>query len=99
MDSSNIRYLANPNLMLREIAGETLLIPVGPAAQGNMLFPLNETGHFLWTLLQTPRTMEEILAAAHEEYDDPDGSMEQAIADFLEKHVQTRLILKQEAAL
>ena len=88
-----VRYLANPQFMLREIAGETLLIPVGASAQGNMLLPLNETSHFLWTLLQTPRTMEEIIAQAREVYDDPDGSMEQSIADFIEAQVRFGLIL------
>jgi len=92
-----VRYLANPHFMLREIAGETLLIPIGAASQGNMLLPLNDTSHFLWTLLQTPRTMEEILIQAREVYDDPDGSMEQNIADFIQAQVQTGLILAEPA--
>ena len=94
---NSVRYRANPNFMLREIAGETLLIPVGAASQGNMLFPLNETSHFLWGLLQSPLTIEEIIAAAREAYDDPDGSMEQSIVDFVGMHVASGLLLKEDA--
>ncbi|MBE5799102.1 MAG: PqqD family protein [Clostridiales bacterium] len=94
--SEETRFLANPDFMLREIAGEALLIPVGAAAQGNAMFPLNETGHFIWSLLQDALTMQEIIARANEAYDDPEGCMEQNIRDFILAHVRSGLILAKD---
>ena len=55
---------------MREIAGEYILIPVGAAAlefQGIMT--LNESGLFLWRMLQEECTEEKLVLALTEEYE------------------------------
>ena len=90
------KYRINPDFILREIAGEAVLIPVGEAGIfENSLISLNDTCSFLWKLFQTPRTAEDVIAQAKEEYEDPEGEMEQGIYSFIEDYVKYGL-LKEE---
>lgn len=90
------KYRANPDFLLREVAGEAVLIPVGEAGVfENSVISLNDTCSFLWKLFQEPRTEEEVIAEAKTEYSDPDGEMEQGIKSFIEEYVKYGL-LKEE---
>lgn len=63
-------YQANPDYLYRALAGEHILVPTGPAArQFNGLVTLNETGAFLWRLLERRRTRDELVAALAREYE------------------------------
>ena len=87
------RYRANPNFLMRTIAGETLLMPTGSAMSGMML-PLSDTAAFLWQLLQEPKTIEDLIFAANEAYTDSDGILESSIREFIDTHTKTGLILE-----
>ena len=90
------RFKVNPNFLLREVAGEAVLVPVGEAGIfENSVISLNETCRFLWQLFQQPRTVEDVIAEARKEYSDPDGEMEQGIKDFIREYLQYGL-LKEE---
>ena len=93
----NSRMLrANPDFLLREVAGEAVLVPVGEAGIfENSVISLNETCSFLWKLFPEPKTEEEVLAEARKEYSDPDGEMEQGIKDFIREYLKYGL-LKEE---
>ena len=56
---------------------------------------LNDTCRFLWQQFQTPRSVEDVIAEAKKEYDDPDGVMEQGIYQFVKEYLQYGL-LKEE---
>ena len=84
-------FKANPDFLLREVAGEAVLVPVGDAG----VISLNETCSFLWKLFQEPRTEEDVIAEARKEYSDPDGEMEQGIKDFIREYLKYGL-LKEE---
>lgn len=87
------RFKANPNFLLREIAGEAVLIPLGEAGVfENSVISLNESCSFLWQLFQTPRTAEEAIAEAKREYDDPDGVLEQGVYQFIKEYFQYELL-------
>ena len=95
-DESGRRFKVNPNFLLREVAGESVLVPVGDAGIfENSVISLNETCSFLWKLFQEPRTVEEVIAEARKEYTDPDGEMEQGINDFIREYLRYGL-LKEE---
>lgn len=58
------------DLILREIAGEYILIPVGKAAlKIHGMINLSESGAFLWKLLQNDCTEEALTDALLTEYD------------------------------
>lgn len=89
-------FKANPNFLLRDVAGEAVLVPVGEAGIfENSLISLNETCRFLWQMFQEPKTVEEVVAEARKEYSDPNGEMEQGIKDFVREYVKYGL-LKEE---
>ena len=89
-------FKANPNFLLRDVAGEAVLVPVGEAGIfENSVISLNEPCRFLWQLFQEPRTVEDVIAEARKEYSDPDGEMEQGIYDFIREYLKYGL-LKEE---
>ena len=89
-------FKANPDFLLRNVAGEAVLVPVGEAGIfENSVISLNETCRFLWQLFQQPRTEEDVITEARKEYSDPDGEMEQGIKDFIREYLQYGL-LKEE---
>lgn len=59
----------NPDYLLRSVAQSKVVVPVGKAAE---IFPgmvnLNETGAFLWELLETEQTVDTLAAALQKEY-------------------------------
>lgn len=73
-------------LIKREIAGDTILVPVGKTVyDSNGLFALNELGAFIWDLLPGADSREEILNAVLAEYEVDREEAAADIADFLNK--------------
>lgn len=96
MPKEKKKYKANPNFLLRDVAGEAVLVPVNEAGVfENSVISLNETCHFLWRLFQKPRTVEDVIEEAKKVYSDPEGEMEQGIRDFIEEYRRFGL-LKEE---
>lgn len=80
----NEQFRANPEYIYRSIAGEHLLVPVGKAAENLMgMASLNETGKFLWELLQQPQTVEALCSSMAAEYELTAEESLQDVSDFL----------------
>ena len=75
-------------LVKRDIAGDTILVPVGKTVyDATGLFVLNELGAFIWDLLPTVDTEAQIVDAILAQYD---VSPEEAAADVAEFLSQLR---------
>jgi hypothetical protein len=73
-------------LIKREIAGDTILVPVGSAVlDSNGLFVLNELGAFIWDLLPNVDSEEAICNSVLEQYDVSEDTAKQDVAAFLKK--------------
>lgn len=73
-------------LIKREIAGESFLIPVGRTVyDANGLYALTEVGAFLWDLLPQAQDEAELLRAVLAEYEVAEQEAAADIAAFLEK--------------
>lgn len=73
-------------LIKREIAGDTILVPVGKSVyESNGLFALNELGAFLWDRLETAADRDELLAAVLAEYEVTEEEAAGDLDEFLEK--------------
>ena len=73
-------------LIKREIAGDTILVPVGKTVfDSNGLFALNELGAFIWEILPKVETEEEICEAVLAEYDVSRQEAAADIAEFMDK--------------
>ena len=75
------------NYILREIAGEYIVVPTGSAAMDfKGLITLNDTGVFLWKLLQEDdQTKESLLDALCEEYEAFREEAKIDIEEFLQR--------------
>ena len=84
--SSDKKIHANPNLILREIAGEYLLIPVGEIAMNvHGMIGLSESGLLLWKRLQTDCFEEDLVDCILKEYDIDCETAAADVHEFLEK--------------
>lgn len=80
-------------LIKREIAGDTVLVPVGKTVlDSNGLFVLNELGAFIWELLPRVESAEEICSAILEEYDVTEEVAAQDVAEFLQTLQEMKII-------
>ncbi len=55
--------------VLREVAGDIVVIPSGDTLDLNMMITLNETGRFLWTRLEKGAEKEDLVQALTQEYE------------------------------
>lgn len=70
-------------LIKREIAGDTILVPVGKTVlDSNGLFVLNELGAFIWDLLPEAENEEDICKAILAEYDVSAEEAAQDVSEF-----------------
>lgn len=74
------------SFVLREIAGEYIIVPTGNTALDfNGLITVNEVGMFLWNLLQNEVTEEDLICRTMEEYEVDRETVKGDIEEFLEK--------------
>ena len=72
------------DFILREIAGEFILVPVGSAAaQFNGLITLNETARTIFLALAQQRTVEELTDAVTAEYEVDRETARADVEEFL----------------
>lgn len=80
-------------LIKREIAGDTVLVPVGKAVyDSNGLFLLNELGAFIWELLPGVQSEEEICNAVLDQYEVSAETAKQDVAEFVQTLRQLDII-------
>ena len=80
-------------LIKREIAGDTILVPVGKTVyDSNGLFVMNELGAFIWDLLPGVETEAQICEAVLREYEVSAEEASADVAEFLEKLRQLNII-------
>lgn len=73
-------------LIQREIAGDTILVPVGKTVyDSNGLFLLNELGAFIWELLPNVNSEEEICNAVLAQYDVPIETVKKDVAEYIQR--------------
>lgn len=74
----------NKEYMLREIAGESVLIPTGTASQKlNGLIRLTETAVFIWKQVDTASDLQEIAECMQKEFDVDEATAKRDVYGFL----------------
>lgn len=82
-------YISNEDYLLREIAGEFVLVPVGGGAeQLNGMLGLNETFQFIWNQFQKPHTIYDVVLAAKAQFSDSKETIEKDINDYVKECLQ-----------
>lgn len=74
-----------PGFVVRQIAGETIAIPAGPAARElSGLLALNGSGQLLFALLQTEQSEDSLVQAMLDTYDIDEATARTDVAEFVE---------------
>lgn len=71
--------------LLREVGGQQVVIPTGGDLNLNMMISLNETGAFLWKLMETETDESVLIAALLSEYDVNEDIARNAVNAFIQK--------------
>jgi len=71
--------------ILREVAGQIVVLPSGDELDLNMMITLNEVGKFIWVLLEEETDEATIVDAILKEYDVDKATAEVAVAGFIKK--------------
>lgn len=71
--------------LLRQVAGQTVVLPVSGDLDLNMMITLNDTGAFLWERLQNEIDEVALVAALLEEYDVDKATAKNSVAAFVKK--------------
>ena len=83
----------NKEYVLREIAGDYIIIPVGKTVlEFNGLITVNEVGVFLWNMLQEEITMDDLVKAVLSEYDVEEAVARADIQEFLDKLIEAGVL-------
>ena len=73
------------DFILRNIAGQTVVLPSGGDLDLNMMITLNGTGAFLWERLQQETDEATLVAALLAEYDVDEARASAAVTAFVQK--------------
>jgi len=72
--------------LLREVAGNNVVVPTGAATLDFLgVITLNGTAKFLWELLMTEKSEEELVCAFLGEYEVDEATARADLREFLEK--------------
>lgn len=95
IDQNKLKFHTNPEVVYREIAGESILVPSGKMAeQFNGLASLNKTGLFLWKILEQERTFLELVRIFAEEYELTEEQSTEDVREFLSLALEKSLVLQ-----
>ena len=71
--------------LLREVAGQNVVMPMSGDLYLNMMITLNETGAFLWKQLETDKDEAALVAALLAEYDVDAQTAQKSVVAFVQK--------------
>ncbi|MGN1377890.1 MAG: PqqD family protein, partial [Dorea sp.] len=97
------RFVARKGFLVREIAGEFMLVPVDTGGvyqektgeelpEFNGVIQLDEVGAFLWNELESPKTIKALVDAVTEEFDTEGQDITEDICEFLDIGIKSQVI-------
>ncbi len=85
--------IVNPNFILRELAGEWILVSIGENEENKRLLYLNEIGKDIYTNLQQGIRGEALITALEAEYEADPAVLKQDVEEYLELLRSYRIII------
>lgn len=71
--------------VLRSMAGTTIVVPSGDALDVDVMITLNDTGRYLWELLQQETNVEAMTASVLKDYDIEEAAARNYIVKFTDR--------------
>ena len=98
-DLPDIRLIAQPGVVSRHIADETLLVPVtSRVGDLDSIYTLMGIGPRIWALLQQPVTLQHIVDIICDEYDVARDVAVRDVTEFLDLLADRKLVAEAAAA-
>lgn len=69
--------------VLRQVGGQTVVLPSGSELDLNMMITLNDTGKFLWERLEKGAEIPELVKALCKEFEVEEGRANDGVAAFV----------------
>jgi hypothetical protein len=93
MEGERGHIVKQKDLVTRRIAGETVIVPVR-SGMGDLtsIYTLNETGSFVWELIEKGVPYSQIAESLCGEYDVPPAEAMEDLSNFLESLREANLI-------
>ena len=86
----------NTNFILREIAGENILVATGEAAQiFNGMITLNEVASFIWKNIDECKTLDKLIASILDEFDIDDETARRDIESFTAELIRIGMVIEE----
>lgn len=83
-DNFTKKYQIRPEFILREVAGEYMIIPTDSNhIFSNSIMVPNGTAVFLWEAFQHPSTIQEVVAKAMSLYDVTEEQIRKSVSNFV----------------
>ncbi len=91
------KYCKNLDIIVREIEGEYLMIPIasGIGDMEDEMYSLNETGIAIWEKLAPDKTVEDIIDELCEEYDADKEEITADVMGIMEELIKRKIVLCQ----
>ena len=86
----------NTNFILREIAGENILVATGEAAQiFNGMITLNDVASFIWKNIDECKTVDKLIASILEEFDIEEETARRDIESFTAELIRMGMVIEE----
>ncbi len=86
-------FVKDANLMARNIAGETLIVPIrNSIGDLNSIYTLNEVGALIWQMIDEETRVNQIVEAVSAEYDVTKDEAAQDVVELLDSMTAEGLI-------
>lgn len=90
MNSLDSVVCRNKDLAWRVIEGSAFIVDSG----GSMLHELNDTGSFIWELINAKHTLKEIASLVSEEFDVSQSQAEKDVLNFIKELEAKAIVVK-----
>jgi hypothetical protein len=92
-DITRQSLIRSRSVVSRVVAGETLIVPVrGKVGDLASIYSFNSTGSLIWKLLETSRTLAELVAAVSREFNVEPQRAEQDVTQFVNEMYAVGLV-------
>jgi len=98
MDNLEKKYAPSGDVVVREIEGELVIVPLvsGIGDIEDELLTLNETGKDVWTRLDGSKTLNTIIQELSGEYDAPAGEIQKDVLGLVTELVKRKMLVEKK---
>ena len=86
----NQKIARSDNFVFNEVDGELVMMNIETGAYAS----LNETGKSIWTLLDAPKSLAEVVSSLVEEYEIDQATCEKEVLPFVENMLKSEVLIK-----